>query len=257
MYSRTIATFAVSFLLAANAFCFRDARTYEDTRKLLTSLKNVKDDRDVLAALFKNGDARVGDLIEALHDPDRNISVRSQIVIRYLGNPAGMKALNDWYTQQSERVRSGPIPIPLGERDYKWITDQGINDADDYIYALALDGSPRARSLLDEMMKRAGSAHDGTFASLALGRIKAGHPEKLLFGGNHLAKLVLRNAFFVGPLSRQYASARLLGLNGAKDKALVEVYVNRGPLAEEWYHVVIRKHGKGWKFFSITQVAVS
>src|SRR3989442_9037930 len=98
MYSRTIATLVVSLLLAANAFPFRDAKTYEDTRKLLTSFRNVKDDSHVLAALFKNGDARIDDLIEALHDPDKNISLRAQIVIRYLGNETGMKALENWYS---------------------------------------------------------------------------------------------------------------------------------------------------------------
>ena len=257
MYSRAITTLVVGLLLAATAFPFRDGRTYEDTRKLLTSLRNVKDDRDVLAALFKKGDARIDDLIEALHDPDRNISLRAQIVIRYLGNQTGMKALEEWYSKQQDIVRSGPIPIPLSERDYKWISDQGINDADNYIYALALDGSPRARSVLNEMMKRTGRADDGTVTRRALRRVKISHPPKLLSGGNDPAKLVLRNAFFISPMSRPYASASLLGLNGRKDKALVEVYINAGPLAEEWYHVVISKHGRGWKFFSITQVAVS
>ncbi len=257
MHSRSFATFVVGLLLAANAFPFRDASTYADTRKLLTALSDIKDDREVLAALFKKGDARIDDLIKALDDPDQNISLRAQIVIRYLGNQAGMKALDGWYNKQSEIVRSGPIPIPLSERDYKWISDQSINDTDNYIYALALDGSPKARAVLNELMKRKGTTYDGTFVSLALRQVKASHPERPLMARNDLAKLVLRNAFFVGRRSRPYASAKLLGLNGAKDKALVEVYVNPGPLAEEWYHIVLSKHGEGWRFFSITQVAQS
>ena len=117
MYSRTIATLVAGLLLAVNAFPVQQATTYGDTRKLLTSLQDIKDDREVLAALFKNGDARIDDLIEALHDPDRNISLRAQIVIRYLGNETGMKALEDWYSKQSEILMSGPIPLPLKERD--------------------------------------------------------------------------------------------------------------------------------------------
>ena len=96
----------------------------------------------------------------------------------------------------------------------------------------------------------------GTTAGEALKRVKAGYPETLI-GDGDLAQLVLQNSFFIDPGSRRYTSARLLGLNGTKDKALVEVYVNRGPLAEEWYHVVISKSGRAWKFFSIIQIAVS
>jgi len=257
MYSRIVAVFVLGVMFAAQADAFQDPKTHAETRRLLSSLGDVKNDREVLAALFKRGDGRIDDLIEALHDPDRNIGLRAQIVIRYLGNQAGMKALEEWYSKQNEILISGPIPLPLKERDYKWISDQSINDAADYIYALALDGSPRARAVLNEMMKLKGTVYDGTFASLALRRVKVSHPQKLLTGPRDLAKLVLRNAFFIPPLSRPYTSARLLGLNAGRDKALVEVYVNPGPLAEEWYHVVISKRGRGWKFFSITQVAQS
>lgn len=257
MYYRTIATVVVSLLLTLNAFPSRNATTYRDTRKLLIALRNVRDDRKVLAALFKTGDTHIDYLIKALHDPDRNISLRAQIVIRYLGNQTGMKALEEWYSKQLEIVRSGPIPIPLSERDYKWISDQSINDVGDYIYALALDGSPRARAVLNEMTKKKAGVDDGMFAVQALKRVNVSQPEKLLIGGNDLAKLVLKNAFFIDSISRPYTSARLVGLNGRKDKAIVEVYVKPGPLAEEWYHVVISKHGRDWKFFSITQIAVS
>jgi hypothetical protein len=264
MYFRVLATLLVGLILTANVSPFRDAKTYAGTRRLLTSFKDVKDDREALAVLFKIGDARIDDLIEALHDRDRNISIRAQIVIRYLGNEAGMKALEDWYSKQREILMSGPIRLPLKVRDYQFIKVQFITkptvswgSAEKYIYALALDGSPRARTVLNEMMKREGTADDGLMAGEALRRVKVSHPEKLLTGRSDLARLVLRNAFFVGPQRRPYASARLLGFNGGKDKALVEVYINPGRLAEEWYHVVIERRGRGWKFFSITQIAVS
>lgn len=257
MYHRTITALIAGLLLAANAFSIERATTYGDTVKLLNSLKDIKDDRQALATLFKKGDARIDDLIKALRDPDRNVSLHAQIVIRYLGNQAGMRALEEWYTTQLEIVRSGPIPIPLSERDYQWIKDQSINDAGDYIYALALDGSPRAMAVLDELTKKKAGVDNRMFAVQVLKRVNAGEPQKLLIGGNDPSKLVLKNAFFIAPNSRPYASARLLGFNGNRDKALVEVYINRGRLAEEWYHIVLSKHGEGWKFFSITQVAVS
>jgi hypothetical protein len=252
-----VLTFNLLILLTANAAPSRNTTTYEEMRKMLASLTDVKSDRVALSALFKDGDAHESDLIKALDDPDRNISLRAQIVIRYLGNGTGMKALEAWYGKQEEVMRSGPIPVPLSERDYKWIMDQGDTVAGSYIYALALDGSPRARSVLSEIMKRQRPADDETFTTQALRRIEVSHPRKLISGGKDLAKLVLKNAFFINPEIRTYTSARLLGFSGNKDKALIEVYINRGQLAEEWYHVVMRKYGQAWKFLSITQIAVS
>lgn len=259
MYFRTIATLIASLLLTGYAFPVSQATTYEDTLKLLQALKNRRDDREILATLFQKGDARVGDLIKALHEPDRNISLGAQIVIRYLGNETGMRALEEWYGTQAEIVRSGPNPVPLSERDYRWISEERLRDAESSeVYGLALDGSTKAQALLKKMIESYDERVDaGTSAGEALRRVKASHPTALLNGDDDLAVLVLRNAFFVDTRSRRYASARLLGLNGTKDKALVEVYVNRRALAEEWYHVVISKHAQSWKFFSITQIAVS
>jgi len=97
----------------------------------------------------------------------------------------------------------------------------------------------------------------GAAAGEALRRVKAGQPRKVLTGESNLAQLVLKHAFFIDKRSRRHASAQLLGLNGTEDKALVEVHVDRGTLSEEWYHVVISRRENAWKFFSITQVAVS
>jgi hypothetical protein len=108
-----------------------------------------------------------------------------------------------------------------------------------------------------EVIKRTGNLDDDSAVLRAVKLVQANQPAKVLTGEKDPGNLVLQNAFFVSPIDRKYTSARLLALNGAVDKALVEVYINRGPLAEEWYHVVIRKCARGWKFFSITQVAQS
>jgi hypothetical protein len=263
--TRTTATLLVSLMLVTTAFASPGVTTrHRDIRKLLTSLQSIKDDREVLATLFKTGDEQIAELIEALHDPDVNVRLRAQIIIRYLGNETGMKALEDWYSKQAEVITSGPIPLPLRERDYEFIRDQYLNKptaawavADQYIYALALDGSPKAKALLHELKKGAGSIDDSTVGGRAIRLTTAGDAERVLIGQRNLAKLVSENAFFITAKDRPSTSAKLLGLNGAKDKALIEMYINRGRLAEEWYHVVIRKCEQGWKFYSITQVAVS
>lgn len=247
-------------------FSAPESRMYQDTRKLLSAMDDVRSDSDKLAKLFKVGDERIRDLIHALDDPGSDIRLRAQIVIRYLGNAEGMKALTEWYSKQrNEHPIAGPVPLPLSEWDYKFIKmnflgkspqlwrDLGIQ----YIYALALDDSQQSKRVLDEMVTSATGVDENTFLAHAIQRVRMGQPTRLLPAKKDLAKLLLNNAFFVSTQDHKQASARVLGLSGAKDKALVELYINRGRLAEEWYHVVIRKCGQGWKFFSITPVAVS
>lgn len=266
MPARTTVTLLISFMLITTAFASGRGPTIEDAdvRKLLIMLESMKDDRETLATLFKIGDEQISELIKALDDPDPKVRLHAQIVIRYLGNEMGMKALENWFSKQAEVVASGPIPLPLKERDYAFIRDQYLSrpvaawrTGDQYIYALALDGSPRAKAVLRELKKSAGATDDSTVAGRAIRLATARDGERVLVGQRDLAKSVIENAFFIATSDRRFTSAKLLGLNRAKQKALIEIYINRGRLAEEWYHVVLSKHRQGWKFFSITQVAVS
>jgi hypothetical protein len=240
------------------------SKTYQDTRQLLSAMSSPQLNQGSLAALFRVGDQRLADLIQALEDPAPEISRRAQIIIRYLGDEVGMRALYKWYGKRQQFSVAGPIPLPLSEYDYKVIHANYIDQpskawsgAEKYIYALALDGSPQAKAALSEMIKSAGSLDEDTVAGSTIKRVQESQPAMLLTGQRNLAKLVQSNAFFIDPEDQKYTSARLLALNKAKDKALIEVYINRGALSEEWYHVVIKKCGQGWKFFSITQAAVS
>lgn len=261
-----VALIALGLVSCSAILRARPVETITDTRKLLTAMDDVRTDSDRLAALFRLGDKRIADLIGLLDDPDPKVRLRAQVVIRYLGNEGGMKALREWYSRQKgEYGVAGPIPLPLTEWDYKiievdlmarspqtWL-DQGVQ----YIYALALDGSPRAKAVLAELTKKATGLDESNLIGYALRRVQTRGPRELLNGEENLAKLVLSNAFFIAPEGRKYTSARLLGFNGVKDKALVEVHVNRGTLAEEWYHVVLSKCEHGWRVFSISPVGIS
>lgn len=270
MLRHTIRLGLLFFLFAVSGngvvFSASESRMYQDTRKLLSSMDDVRSDSDKLATLFKVGDERIRELIHALDDADSDIRLRAQIVIRYLGNVEGMKALTEWYgKQRNEHPIAGPVPLPLSDWDYKFINmnligkapqtwrDRGVQ----YIYALAIDDSQQSKTVLDTLVKSGSGVDENTFVGYAIKRVRMSQPTRLLPAEKDLAKLVLDNAFFVSTEDHKQASARLLGLSGKKDKALVEVYINRGRLAEEWYHVVIRKCGQGWKFFSITPVAIS
>jgi hypothetical protein len=235
--------------------------TYKTTRQLLLELNGVHGKEEQLARLFKQGDDRITDLIRALDDPDKVVSRNAQVTIRYLGSDIGMRAMIQAYGRGGTYVMAGPVPLPLRDWDYEYIRNYYLKGSPwdhrtgSYIYALALDESPKARTLLDQMIQNA--KKDPKFIHIDLDRVEASPPKGLLSGQGDLAKMVLESAFFIAPQDRKDTSARLLGLNGAEDKAIVEVHINRGPLAEEWYHVVVRKCDQGWKFFSITKVAQS
>ncbi|MCU1266967.1 MAG: hypothetical protein JWM21_3285 [Acidobacteria bacterium] len=247
-------------------FSTTESRRYQDTRRLLSAMDNVRTDSDKLAVLFKSEDGHIRDLIHALDDPDGDIRLRAQIVIRYLGSVEGMRALFDWYNKQHNELKiAGPVPLPLSEWDYKFINmnligkplrtwgDLGVQ----YVYALAVDDSKKSKTVLKTMIKNDRGVEENSFVGYAIKRVQMGQPMRLLPKEKDLAKLVLDNAFFIPTPDQRHASARLLGFNAKKDKALIEVNINRGRLAEEWYHVVISKSEQGWKFFSISPVAVS
>lgn len=262
-YAQLIKSIVVIFVLCS--FCAltifaQSKKTFQDTRRLLSEMNDVKNDSDKLAKLFQVGDERIEDLLKALDDPDPDISLRAQIAIRYLGSDTGVKRLFEWYDKQKQFRVSGPVPLPLREWDYKSIYANNYIEwfrAEPYIYALALDESSQSATVLKELIKHAGNLEEASVANRAIKSVQTGQPTKVLTGEKGLAKLVLNNAFFVSPDDRKYTSARLLAMNGAKDKGLLEVYINRGVLSEEWYHVVVQKCEQGWRFFSITQVAVS
>lgn len=227
-------------------------------------MNDVKSNNDKLAKLFRAGDERIADLLKALDDPNPDISLRAQVVIRYLGNDVGVKGLFEWYDKQKQFRVAGPIPLPLSEWDYKVVYAQYITEppekwvkSEPYMYALALDDSPKAKEALEKMIRIASNLDEATVANRAASRIQADQPAKILAGKEDLADLIRSNAFFISSDDRKYTSARFLALNGAKNKGLIEVYINRGRLSEGWYHVVVQKCEQGWRFFSITPVATS
>lgn len=234
--------------------------TYQKTRQLLIKVDVTHPNKE-FAYLFENGDERIADLIRALQDEDGEIQLRAQVIIRYLANAEGIKALHDIYAKQTNISLAGSIPTPLDDWDYQFIRSHFFAHRQEtwsifefqYVSALMLDGSPRAEALLKEIEK----SHSLREVEEFFNRTKVKNMRQVFSGEGDLSKLVLSHAFFVDSQDRQYASARLIALNGAKTRALVEIYINRGPLAEEWWNVVVDKQGNGWRFNSVYQAAVS
>jgi hypothetical protein len=99
--------------------------------------------------------------------------------------------------------------------------------------ALVIDDSPRARAVVDAL-KSKGLASD--IDKFAVARIP-------FEARGNVGDAVLRNSFFIPTQDHPYVTAKILSLSPSGDKALVSLYVNRGVLAEEWWHVVVTKQG--------------
>lgn len=62
-----------------------------------------------LEKLFRTGDVRTADLIEALDDETR-ISVNAQVIIKYLADPNTLHRLDQWYQRQKQLGREYSMP---------------------------------------------------------------------------------------------------------------------------------------------------
>jgi hypothetical protein len=67
-----------------------------------------------LKHLFEEEAARRPDLIRALYDPEQKISLNAQSILRYLADPAGLSALEEWYEYRRTHTKEYWIsPVEL------------------------------------------------------------------------------------------------------------------------------------------------
>src|SRR5687767_4514390 len=90
----------VGFIFCSCCVLTTFGQSYQDTIRILSEMNSRILNRGKLAKLFQIGDERIGDLIRALDDPNPDISLRAQTVIRYLGNDAGVTGLFEWYDKR-------------------------------------------------------------------------------------------------------------------------------------------------------------
>ena len=83
--------------------------SYDETRALLLKMERRSGNRE-LQKLFKEADLRMPDLVKALSDSETKISVNAQVIINYLADPEGLRALDEWYNAQKEQQRTITMP---------------------------------------------------------------------------------------------------------------------------------------------------
>ncbi len=229
--------------------------------QLLIMSKRAGGENKAISKLFQNGDECIDYLISTLNGSEFQISIAAQESIRYLGNEKGLKALDAWNTNNKKYYPVwGPVPVPIMEFDYDMIDLYLLGENNQnlglilspYIYALAIDKeSTKSKILFQKVMKKLELFETGSATKLIANRLKNKYPLKSFSSTKSIENTVLKNSFFVSEEDMEFTTAVLLSFNGKKDKALVEINISRGILAEEWYHVVVKKVGNDWELFSI------
>lgn len=240
----------------------------QQIKPLLTTLsKRVGDENKAISQLFRIGDVCLEDLITTLNGTDFQMSVAAQETLRYLGNEKGLKALDAWNKNNKKTYPVwGPVPTPIMEFDYEMIKVNLLENSQrylglltsKYLYALAIDkDSPKSNILFQKILKRFESVDKESITKRIVDYFKSNYPLKPFSTANSIENSVLENAFFLSKEDKEFTTVNFLSFNGKKDKALLELRLSRGVLAEEWHHVVIRKVGNEWEFCSITFVKQS
>ncbi|HEY8225460.1 MAG TPA: hypothetical protein VIG25_09300 [Pyrinomonadaceae bacterium] len=89
------------------------SKTYPETRRLLLKMERAHDDK-ILKKLFEEGEARKTDLLQALYDPEQKVSLNAQSIIKYLADPQGLSALEEWYAfrrKNDENYWISPVAV--------------------------------------------------------------------------------------------------------------------------------------------------
>jgi hypothetical protein len=76
--------------------------TYSETRKMLLKMERHPNNRQ-FRKLFAEADIRMADLIQALDDPQENVSVNAQVILKYFAAPKGLNAIDEWSRKRKEQ----------------------------------------------------------------------------------------------------------------------------------------------------------
>jgi hypothetical protein len=113
-----IATTVCTNLISQPDFGQTENETYPETRKLLLKMER-KSDNKALKKLFELGEARISDFKKALYDPEQKVSLNSQIIIKYLGDPEGVAEVEEWIKYNRQQGKQFATPIFTPPPDYK------------------------------------------------------------------------------------------------------------------------------------------
>ena len=102
------------------------SKTYPETRRLLLKVERAPAN-DAIKKLFREGDARRGDLIQALYDPDEKVSLNAQMVLRYLADEKSLTAVEEWDASRRKRGENIFVSWVTFVSDVKYLGREGSN----------------------------------------------------------------------------------------------------------------------------------
>ncbi len=256
------------------------SQTYSDTRKTIKKWLESEGNED-FARLLKIGDARASDLVTACQDSDEEVAAAAFEALLLLG-----KGECETCADSMSQMRGGlalACSQKISEADFErtesWMakkhTGTGYECGEDFepltpmdvsvVYALILDGSSRARSLLDDMdgLEKACVPEETTIIGEVLGQApslivaakRAGH--NLRVEPNRIIGSVRASAFFLPKKYREDSTVEIIARNKGRNTILLEVSYLCGNLCGKGYYVLLRKGGGDWHYAMITMAWIS
>jgi hypothetical protein len=220
----------------------------------LLSSNSFRDIGKEMVEIFRQGNAITFNLVDELDNPSESIRTNAQLMIRVIGDEQGIRALHKWYEipRPSLVISGGPFPIPLQEWDF-WFIERNIlnrssrewgNEGINYLLALAIDGSVRARGLTNRMLAAVGN-DESTEVFQITKNIKA---SKITCCEQCTAQeFVRKNAFFLAPEDKMNVTIELLAYSYGKKKALLSTSQTFG----NTFLIVLEQSDSRWKFQSV------
>lgn len=256
------------------------SRTYNETLQIIKKWLE-SEGKDDLARLLKTGESRASDLVIACQNSDEEIAAAAYETLLLLGKPECEPCADSM-----SHVRGGlalACSENISEADFErtesWMAAKhrgtGYECGEDYdpltpmdvsvVYALILDGSSRARSLLDDMqgLEKACVPEETTIlgevleqaTSLIAAAKRTGH--NLSVEPNRIIGSVRASAFFLPDKYRKDSTVEIIARNKARNTILLEVSYMCGNLCGAGYHVLLRRDGSDWHYAMITMAWIS
>jgi len=222
-----------------------------------------------LVPLFAYGDARSSDLLHACRTESDETANSAFMTLQLLGSAecqpcadsfsqkhggpllacaphlgeAGFQRLDRWWS----RYRTG--------KGYRCGKEEGWRIDDALVYALILDGSPRALATLNR--SQALEKACGEYVTIERETLErapmlvreakqVGHDLKIAPG--RVEESIRRSAFFLPLEQRKHSKVTVLARNSTDTKMLVEVSYSCGKSRGRGYLVVLEKDGEVWQY---------
>jgi|SRR5579864_17284 len=254
--------------------------SYSQTLQALSAWDGMGDDQaGHLAAFFAKGNGMVPDLLQACKTGDEDIVARAYGLLLMIGSNKTeecasrvheedspvMLATSDQiseadFTKLEQLFRSQPCENSgkCKQEDLP-LVDESV------VYALVLDGSKRARTVLNRMSKLAKASKSEDM----LGFDVASNAEALISQAQERAhnltlepstfeELLRQSIFFLQDSVRGTAGIKLLARNASDDRMLLTVFYTCGMLCGSGYYVVLKRNPNGtWDYALIMRAWIS